>query len=61
MPDMKELGREIQITKGKLRSTEDAILAARRRNHELAQADAEARTAQTSSALRLRFVYGWPS
>lgn len=43
MPDMKELAREIAVTKDKLRRAEDLALAERRRQQELSAADAESR------------------
>lgn len=48
-----ELAREIQVTKDKLRATEDSILAERGRSHWLAEADAEAREARSSSVRRV--------
>ena len=45
---MKELSREIAVTKEKLRRAEDTALAERRRQKELAAADAESRSARHS-------------
>jgi hypothetical protein len=49
MPDMKELAREIALTKEKLRRAEDTALAERRRQQELAAADAEARSVRRAT------------
>ena len=43
MTDFKELARELDVLRDKMRAGEDKALAERRRSQELAQADAEAR------------------